>query len=347
MFKHNKYSKFLGYSSDGKGVNVYAYIYVLLLMSSIFLLLYGCGRESSTTPGSSTLYFGWWDGDAPDSYDPLIIIAAPLGPEIIPAEYPTVSFPADREEYLQAIVDCYDAGASVVHIVPVGLEPDTTEYLFDWDWNNYKFIIDYVVENCPGMLILADITDAGVLTQDSLKADSSVSFVSPIYGRYLFNDQWTGSDNPAENGASILDWQASGVKVIPFILSPFQADYLERYLVNNYLQQPYHFTVAIGWEGNTASTPGVFDNIINTLPDTSIILTACTLENPNELMGMAIADGHHIIVGMKYAVYFPGDTYDPLSSSAYLVRKAVELAGQMNREIATPDQARMILNAYR
>jgi|GEM_PF-1630833 len=311
------------------------------------VLLSSCGRDSSTPPGTASIYFDWWDQTPPASYDPLVIIAAPIGLELSSEEYPSVPFPADRDEYLDEVVDCYNSGASVVHLIPVGLEPDTAGSMFDWGWDNYTFIIDYVRENCPGMLIWSDITEAGSDIIDSLIADTAVSFVSPVFGRYLYEGEWSGSDLPAFNGSEILFWQLAAVKVLPFIVSPQQADFVIRYLPGYYLTAPFHFAIAVSWENNTASSPQVLNAMIDTVPDTSVKIIACTQDNPSELMGLAIADGHHIVVGMKYAVYWPGDTFSPLASSAFMVDKAVELAAQMNREVATPEQARILLDAYR
>jgi len=318
-----------------------------LLTILLMVLLSSCGRNSSTTPGTASVYFSWWDGVPPDSYEPLVIVAAPIGLELTADEYSSVPFPADRDEYLEEVIDCYNSGAAVVHLVPIGLEPDTAGSIFDWGWDNYTFIIDYVAENCPGMLIWADITSASSDIIDSLLADTSVSFVSPVLGRYLYNCEWSGSDAPAYNGAEINFWQSAEVKILPFIVSPQQADFISRYLLVYYLQPPFHFNIAMCWENNTASTTDVLSAMINTLPDTSAKIIACTQEHPSELMGLAIAEGYHIAVGMKYAVYWPGDTFNPLTSTAFMVDKAVELAAQMNREIATPEEARQLLDAYR
>ena len=319
------------------------------LLGMVFLVLFfiNCGRDSGTTPGTSAVYFDWWDGTAPASYEPLVIIAAPVGEEYREADYSTVSFPQDRDEYLDEIVDCYDAGAQAVHLVPIGLEPDTSGSIFLWNWDNYKFIIDYVTENCPGMSIIADISKADGNLMDSLAADTSVSFVALIFGRYLYDGVWMGSDAPAANGAQVLYWQGNSVKILPMIVSPQQADYINRYLLPAYLQEPYHFTLTIGWENNAASTADVFFAMVNTLPDTSTLIVACTKDHPTELMGLSVAEGYHLSVGLKYAVYWPGDTYSPVTSSSFMVSKAVELAVQMNRPLAALEEAKTILDAYR
>jgi len=197
------------------------------------------------------------------------------------------------------------------------------------------------------MLICGDLTQATGQITDSLKADSAVTFAAPVYGRYLYDGVWTGYDIPSLDGVDIFGWQAAGVKVMPTIVSPQQADYFNLYLTQVYLQSPLHFTIAIGWENNSASTEDVFNTIAATLPDTSTFMVVCTRDNPNELMGLAIAEGYHVRVGMKDAIYWPGNTYSPIPSTSFMVQKAADLANQINRDIATPEEAAVILDAYR
>src|SRR5215469_18911881 len=50
-----------------------------------------------------------------ENQDPLIITAAPYGPEWLPADFPE-DIPVSIEEHVQKAVDCYNAGATVLHI---------------------------------------------------------------------------------------------------------------------------------------------------------------------------------------------------------------------------------------
>ena len=56
------------------------------------------------------------DGDLlPENQEPLIITAAPYGPAWRPDDYPG-EIPVSWDEQVQAAVDCYEAGASLLHI---------------------------------------------------------------------------------------------------------------------------------------------------------------------------------------------------------------------------------------
>ena len=51
----------------------------------------------------------------PENQDKLVITAAPYGPEWIPSDFPQ-DIPVTMEEQVQKAVDCYNAGASVLHL---------------------------------------------------------------------------------------------------------------------------------------------------------------------------------------------------------------------------------------
>jgi len=55
------------------------------------------------------------DSLLPENQDPLIITAAPYGPVWLPEDYPE-DIAVTWEEQVQKAVDCYNAGATILHI---------------------------------------------------------------------------------------------------------------------------------------------------------------------------------------------------------------------------------------
>ena len=51
----------------------------------------------------------------PENQQPLIITAAPYAPGWIPADFPE-DIPVTMEDQIQKAVDCYEAGATVLHL---------------------------------------------------------------------------------------------------------------------------------------------------------------------------------------------------------------------------------------
>ena len=51
----------------------------------------------------------------PENQQKLVITVAPYGPEWMPADFPE-DIPVTMEEQIQKAVDCYNAGATVLHL---------------------------------------------------------------------------------------------------------------------------------------------------------------------------------------------------------------------------------------
>src|SRR3974390_3005710 len=51
----------------------------------------------------------------PENHEKLVITAAPYGPEWMPSDYPE-DIPVTMREHVQKAVDCYNAGATVLHV---------------------------------------------------------------------------------------------------------------------------------------------------------------------------------------------------------------------------------------
>ena len=51
----------------------------------------------------------------PENQQKLVITAAPYGPEWMPSDFPE-DIPVTMEEQIQKAVDCYNAGATVLHL---------------------------------------------------------------------------------------------------------------------------------------------------------------------------------------------------------------------------------------
>src|SRR5262249_2585604 len=69
----------------------------------------------------------------PENMEPLIITAAPYGPQWIPGDASDI--PVTWDEQVQAAVDCYNAGATHLHIHV--RNPETGKLSIDFDQFNY------------------------------------------------------------------------------------------------------------------------------------------------------------------------------------------------------------------
>lgn len=83
----------------------------------------------------------------PENQPPLIITAAPYAPSWIPSDFPE-DIPVTMEEQIQKAVDCYNAGAAVLHLHVRELDGKGSKRL-----SKFNELIAGVRARCPDMLI--------------------------------------------------------------------------------------------------------------------------------------------------------------------------------------------------
>ena len=97
----------------------------------------------------------------PENQDKLVITAAPYGPEWIPSDFPE-DIPVTMEEQVQKAVDCYNAGATVLHLHVRELDGKGSKQL-----SKFNELIAGVRKAVPDMII---------------QVGGSISFAPPTEG---------------------------------------------------------------------------------------------------------------------------------------------------------------------
>jgi hypothetical protein len=83
----------------------------------------------------------------PENMKPLIISAAPYGPTWLPGDAPDIAVTWD--EQVQAAVDCYNAGATVLHVHV--RDPETGHLSADIE--HYNYLLDRIKKAVPKMIM--------------------------------------------------------------------------------------------------------------------------------------------------------------------------------------------------
>jgi uncharacterized protein (DUF849 family) len=82
----------------------------------------------------------------PENMQPLIITAAPFGPEWLPGD---CDIPLTWDEQVQRAVDCYNAGATMLHVHV--RDPKTGQGSVNFD--EYNYFIGRLKEAVPKMIL--------------------------------------------------------------------------------------------------------------------------------------------------------------------------------------------------
>ncbi len=109
------------------------------------------------------------------------------------------------------------------------------------------------------------------------------------------------------------------------------------------VERPYYINLVLGmrYQGAVDATPKYLNSLIDFLPEGTLFnVTAIgPAQLPLTVMGMLL--GGCIRVGMEDNIYYRKG--ELAKSNAQLVARAVRIARELNKEPATPDEARKIL----
>ncbi len=299
--------------------------------------------------------------------DKLIITAAITG-GASPDSNPYL--PKTPKEQIEATVKAWEAGASVVHLHPRNPETGKGETNADW----YAEAIRGIRERCD---IIVNVSTGGGTGRrvdgDWLYKEIPGESVKDRIGVIpeLAGDPVTRPDIASFNaGSPVIDIYNRKKKefLLKFVMVQSFPDMahmaevmnehgvkpeLECYdtsMINNckvlaelgYLQEPLYFQCVLGVMGQIPATVDNLNHMVRNIPEgTPWSVCAVGLnEFPMTTVGMIM--GGHVRVGFEDNIYLSNGVQ--AKSNAELVEKVVRIAGEMDREIATPAEARELLS---
>lgn len=265
----------------------------------------------------------------------LIITAALTGAEVTKEIQPNL--PLTPEEIGIESKDCYDAGASIVHIHARDEKGEPTQ-----DYEVYKKIKEAVEKRSN--IIFQPSTGGAVwhTPEERLQpVDLKPEMATLSTGTTNFGpDVFMNSEEYIEKFAKKM--KALGVKP--------EIEVFERGMINNALrlvkkgliEGPLHFDFVLGVPGACPGTPEDLMHMLRFIPKDATWTVAGIGRHELPLATMAIILGGHVRVGFEDNVYYSKGVL--AESNAQLVERIVRIAKELGREIATPDEAREILN---
>lgn len=287
---------------------------------------------------------------------PLIICVACNGG--VQGKESNENIPEEPDEIADSVYEAYKAGASMVHIHArdpqnITLCARSREV---WYEVNRK-----VRERCPD-IVINDTTGGGPgLTMDErlscldAKPEIASLNLTPDMSKFVMKERRAPLRDPrpaieideclsftyglvTEIAAAM---KQRGIKPEIETYHTGGAWVIRHLIEQNLLEKPYWVQTVMGYQ--TASFPTV-DNVlhlVNELPEGSLWL--CSAIGPFQLplTTLAILMGGHARVGLEDNIYYRRG--EKAKSNAQLVERTARIAHELNREVATPQQARQML----
>jgi 3-keto-5-aminohexanoate cleavage enzyme len=267
-------------------------------------------------------------------WDPLHIKVAPTGAAISRKQSPYLPYTPD--EIIRETIASYQAGASAVHL---HMRDDTGTPTTDL--KIFGRVVKAIKEKCPD--IIFDIPSVIGATEEEKLRPLTIPEVetTPLQPGPMIVGMAAVIRTPQQIEMA-LDFMLER-NIVPEI-AIHDLSHLanaERLIIPK-IQKPYYFNIVLGLEGSTYATPANLLHTIERLPAGSKWMLTVAGRATLDMLAIAIILGGHVRVGMEDMVYLYGRQDEIIKSNVQIVAKMVEIAKAMNRDIATPAQARQI-----
>jgi uncharacterized protein (DUF849 family) len=307
-----------------------------------------------------------------ENQDKLVITAAPYGPEWIPSDFPE-DIPVRMEEQVQKAVDCYNAGATVLHLHVRELDGKGSKRL-----SMFNELIAGVRKAAPEMIIqvggsisfapptggaaakwLSDDT-RHMLAELDPKPDQVTVTVNTSQMNVL--EQMEAADIAGTSLADADNYRAYTEMIVPSTPSFFE-EHIKRlsaagiqsafqfYNINSYetverliRRGVYKGPLVMNWVaiGGGMDAPNIYNlaNFLRAIPDGSMLTVESSMRNVLPINMMGIAMGLHVRCGIEDNLWNQSRTEK--MSSVRQIEQLVRISREFGREVASGKEAREI-----
>lgn len=308
----------------------------------------------------------------PVNQDKLVITVAPYGPEWEPEDFPE-DIPVTMEEHIQKAVDCYNAGATVLHlhvreedgkgskrlskfneliagirarvpemIIQVGgsisFSPEGEGEAARWLADDTRHMLAELTPK-PDQVTVAVNSNQMNIVEQMTEADLRGTSISrpELYHAYR---EMTIPAGPGWLEEHVRRLSAAGIQAHFQLANITQLETVERMMRRGVCNVPLIFTwISIG---GGFEAPNIYNlaNFVRAAPDGGVLTLESSMVNVLPINVMAIAMGLHVRCGIEDNIW----TQDQSAkmSSVKQIEQLVRISREMGREVATCAEARKI-----
>ena len=308
----------------------------------------------------------------PLNQDQLVITCAPYGPEWLPQDFPE-DIPVSMAEHVQKAVDCYNAGATVLHLhvreadgsgskrlsmyneflgllreaVPkmilqvggsISFAPEGEGEVAKWLSDDTRHMLAELRPKPDQVTIAINSNQFNIVEQMSAPDLVGTSIAEPaMYRAYR---EMTIPAGPEWVEEHIKRLSANRIQTQFQLANVSQLETVERMMRRGVCNVPLILTwVAIG---GGADAPNLYNlaNFVRAVPDGAVLTLESTMLNVLPLNTMAITLGLHVRCGIEDNIW--SQDRKARLGSVKQIEQLVRIARECGREIANAEQAKRI-----
>ena len=266
----------------------------------------------------------------------LIISCCICGAEVTKENNPAV--PYTVEEIVREAKSAYDAGAALIHLHVRWDDGTPTQ-----DKGRFQECVDAIRKVCPDVIIqpstggAVDMTDLERLQSTEITPTPEMATLDCGTCNFGGDEIFINTDNTINNFGDIM--KERGIKPECEVFDKGMIDLALKAAKKGHIDYPMHFDFVLGVQMTATVRDLVF--MAGSVPPGSTWTATGIGKTCWDIVAATIALGGHVRVGFEDNVYMSKGVL--AKSNGEMVERVVQMAKLMNREIATPDEAREIL----
>lgn len=308
----------------------------------------------------------------PENQEKLVITCAPYGPEWMPADFPE-DIPVTMAEQIQKAVDCYNAGATVLHLhvreldghgskrlskfneliagvraaVPdmviqvggsISFAPEGEGETAQWLSDDTRHMLAELLPTPDQVTIAINSNQMNVVEQMTTADIAGTTLAEPaLYKAYR---EMTIPAGPEWVEEHIRRLSAKGIQTHFQLANITQIETVERMMRRGVCNVPLILTwVAIG---GGFDAPNLYNlaNFVRAVPDGAVLTLETSMLNVLPINMMAIALGLHVRCGIEDNLW--QQDRQAKMSSVRQIEQLVRISREFGREVANGQDARRI-----
>ncbi|MBK6613795.1 3-keto-5-aminohexanoate cleavage protein [Ottowia sp.] len=310
------------------------------------------------------------DSLLPENQEKLVIQVAPYGPQWSPSDSDDI--PVTLDEQIQKAVDCYNAGATVLHVhvreadgkgskrmsmfnemlarlreaVPkmvlqvggsISFAPEDEGQEAKWLSDDTRHMLAELNPRPDQVTVAINTTQMNLMELMTERDYVGTSLTNPAI-QAAYRDMIVPS-NPSWHEEHIRRLVASGIQPHFMLGTLTGLETVERMIRRGVYCGPLILNyVAIGG-GAAGLHPADMLEFVRRTPDGAVLTIETLNRNVAPMTTMAIAMGLHVRVGIEDTLFGPDGQR---ATSVQQIEKMVRIARELNREVATGDDAHRI-----
>lgn len=269
--------------------------------------------------------------------DKLILTCALSGAEVTKEQNPAV--PYTVAEMAQAAAEAVSAGAAILHIHARWDDGRPTQ-----DAGRYGQILEAIRARCPDAILQVSTGGATGMSRAERMAPLQLNpeMATLDCGTLNFGGDEIFVNTENDIIAFAAQLQERGIYKELECFEKGHIDLALRLMKRGFITGPAHFSFVLGVNGGMTGENRDFRFLRESIPADATYSVAGIGRFEFSLADYAIQDGGHVRVGLEDNLYLEKGVLAP--SNAHLVEKTAQMAQKYGRAIASPQEARQILN---